>query len=153
MKSDLSRFVEAQQDTYESALSELRSGVKRGHWMWFIFPQLRGLGRSETSQYYGVADIAEAEAYLRHPVLGRRLLDCANTVLGLGDVTVNAVFGYPDDLKFISSMTLFCSTPGAPDVFQRALMKFNAGKRDTVTLDLLASANNAPLHSKWPLPR
>lgn len=148
MKSDLSRFVEAQQDTYKSALSELQSGVKRGHWMWFIFPQLRGLGRSEMSQYYAVSDIAEAEDYLQHPVLGRRLVDCTNTVLGLGDVTANAVFGSPDDLKFISSMTLFCSARGAPDVFQRALMKFNAGKRDSATIDLLTSANNAPVLPK-----
>lgn len=107
--------------------------------MWFIFPQLRGLGHSEKSRYYGIADIAEAEAYLRHPVLGRHLLDCTNAVLGLTDASANAVFGHPDDLKFISSMTLFCSIPGASDVFHCALMKFNAGKRDTVTLDLLAN--------------
>jgi uncharacterized protein (DUF1810 family) len=146
MKSNLSRFVEAQQDTYEAALSELQSGNKRGHWMWFIFPQLRGLGHSETSRYFGIADIAEAEAYLRHPTLGRRLLDCTNTVLGLTDVSANAVFGHPDDLKFISSMTLFCSIPGASDVFHRTLIKFNAGKKDTVTLGLLANAQNEPPH-------
>ena len=107
--------------------------------MWFIFPQLRGLGQSEKAQYYGIANIAEAAAYLRHSILGHRLAECTNAVLGLGDVSANAVFGYPDDLKFISSMTLFCSIPGASEIFHRALVKFNAGMRDRATLNLLSN--------------
>lgn len=136
MESDLSRFTVAQTDTYQSALRELKSGRKRSHWMWFIFPQLRGLGRSETSRHYGIADIAEATAYLSHPVLGNRLQECTNTLLGL-NVSASSVFGYPDDLKFISCMTLFSKVPDAPDVFQRALAKFNHGEPDQATLDIL----------------
>lgn len=115
--------------------------------MWFIFPQLHGLGRSETSQHFGISDIAEAEAYLQHPTLGPRLLDCTSAVLGLAGVSANAVFDYPDDIKFISSMTLFSSVPEASDVFHRALMIFNAGKKDAATLALLAKAKNAQLRS------
>jgi uncharacterized protein (DUF1810 family) len=140
MQPDLSRFVTAQQAVYESVLRELKAARKQSHWMWFIFPQLQGLGRSASSRYYGIADISEAEAYLAHPVLGSRLLQCTNTVLGLKDVSANAIFGYPDDLKFVSCMTLFAAVPGAPAVFQQALMKFNAGKPDKATQDILGGS-------------
>ena len=137
MNFDDSRFIAAQQTTYASALIELRAGHKRGHWMWFIFPQLRSLGRSETARMFGLEDLAEAESYLRHPVLGQRLIDATNTVLDSGDNSLRDIFGYPDDLKFISSMTLFSATNQAPKIFQQALQKFNAGQPDPLTLALL----------------
>lgn len=136
MTFDLSRFIDAQQDTYTSALAELRAGRKRGHWMWFIFPQLRGLGHSETSRFYGIENFAEATAYLKHPILGRRLIECTSTVLWLGNISLRDLFGSPDDLKFISSMTLFSLVIGTPDVFNKALAKFNDGKPDPITLRL-----------------
>ena len=136
MTFDLSRFIDAQQGTYANALAELLGGLKRGHWMWFIFPQLRGLGHSETSMFYGIANIAEAEAYLKHPILGRRLIECTNAVLRLGNTSLRHLFGFPDNLKFISSMTLFSLIADAPDAFGKALVKFNNGKPDPVTLRL-----------------
>lgn len=101
MTHDLSRFINAQQNTYASALSELRAGCKQGHWMWFICPQLRGLGHSETSRFYGIANISEAFDYLQHPILGHRLIECANSVLQLGNISLHHIFGFPDNLKFI----------------------------------------------------
>ncbi|MBS4095832.1 MAG: DUF1810 domain-containing protein [Sulfuricella sp.] len=143
MPSDLSRFIDAQRTEYEPALSELRSGKKRGHWMWFIFPQISGLGVSETSRYYGVANIDEATEYLNHPVLGRRLIDCTNAVMAISDSTIDTIFGTPDNLKFISSMSLFSCVKGAPEVFQCALDRFNKGNRDRFTVEILSKqANN-----------
>jgi uncharacterized protein (DUF1810 family) len=138
MTSALSRFTEAQQDSYADALAELRAGRKRSHWMWFVFPQLRGLGHSETAHYYGIADLAEAAAYLGHPVLGPRLVECTQAVLALGNTTLNDLFGHPDELKFISSMTLFSQVPGAPAAFGQALARFNQGRPDPATLQRLA---------------
>ena len=136
---ELGRFLEAQRDVYDTALSELRAGRKRSHWMWFVFPQLRGLGRSAMSHHYGIAGRAEAEAYLRHPELGSRLVECTGAVLALPpSMGLHDVFGSPDDMKFISSMTLFRSVTGAADVFDRALARFNGGKPDPVTERLLA---------------
>jgi uncharacterized protein (DUF1810 family) len=137
MTIELSRFIEAQQDTYAAALAELRSGRKHGHWMWFIFPQLRGLGRSETARWFGIADLAEAEAYITHPVLGARLIECTNAVYASANISLRDLFGYPDDMKFISCMTLFSAVAHAPDIFRQALTKFNAGKPDPLTLDLI----------------
>jgi len=111
--------------------------------MWFIFPQISGLGVSETSRYYGVANIDEATEYLNHPVLGRRLIDCTNAVMAISDSTIDTIFGTPDNLKFISSMSLFSCVKGAPEVFQCALDRFNKGNRDRFTVEILSKqANN-----------
>ena len=112
---DLGRFVEAQRDDYEQALAEIRGGRKRSHWMWYIFPQYDGLGSSSTSRRYAIKSVAEAEAYLRHPVLGPRLVDCAEAVVGVEGRSAHDIFGSPDDLKLRSSATLFAcvSPPGS----------------------------------------
>lgn len=134
----LTRFVEAQRDVYEAARRELQDGRKRSHWMWFVFPQMRGLGRSAMADHYGVASLAEARAYLRHPVLGPRLRDCARLVLEADAPNLRAIFGSPDDLKFASSMTLFEAAAGADeDVFARVLDRWCGGERDARTLELL----------------
>ena len=137
---DLDRFVEAQAGVYEQACAELRAGRKRSHWMWFVFPQIRGLGSSEMAVRYGISGREEARAYLDHPVLGPRLLECAGIVVGLEGKTVGEIFGYPDDLKFHSSMTLFGEVEGpAERVFHQALKKYFGGKTDQATLERLAS--------------
>lgn len=120
----LDRFVAAQQDSYPVALSELRQGRKRSHWMWFIFPQLRGLGRSEMSHFYGIADLDEATRYLAHPVLGLRLVDCAGAVLTHRGTPAETIMGAVDAGKLQSSATLFSAVEGAPDVFDRILAEF-----------------------------
>ena len=120
----LDRFVEAQQDSYPVALSELRQGRKQSHWMWFIFPQLRGLGRSEMSHFYGIADLDEATRYLAHPVLGPRLVECAGAVLTHRGRPAEAIMGPVDAGKLRSSATLFGAVGGAPDVFDRILAEF-----------------------------
>jgi|SRR5580692_7857480 uncharacterized protein (DUF1810 family) len=135
---DLDRFVEAQAGVYEQACAELRAGRKRSHWMWFVFPQIRGLGSSEMAVRYGISGQEEARAYLDHPVLGPRLLECAGIVVGLEGKTVGEIFGYPDDLKFHSSMTLFGEVEGpAERVFHQALKKYFGGKTDQATLERL----------------
>lgn len=136
---DLKRFVDAQESSYESALEELRRGHKQTHWMWFIFPQLRGLGRSSTAQYYGVSSLNEARAYLNHPILGPRLKEATVTATRAPTSSLNALFGSPDDMKFKSSMTLFERANGDQDnVFGHALDKWCGGERDTATIQLLA---------------
>ncbi|WP_424926331.1 DUF1810 domain-containing protein [Agrobacterium pusense] len=137
MKFNLERFVTAQQNIYEVALSELQAGLKRSHWMWFIFPQLRGLGRSETARFYAISGRAEAEAYLTHPVLGPRLVECTTAMLWHTDLSAHDILGSPDDLKFRSSMTLFGAVAGRDLSFQAALDRFYAGVRDESTLRLL----------------
>lgn len=137
MKFNLERFVTAQQNIYEVALSELQAGLKRSHWMWFIFPQLRGLGRSETARFYAISGRAEAEAYLTHPVLGPRLVECTTAMLQHTDLSAHDILGSPDDLKFRSSMTLFGAVAGRDLPFQAALDMFYAGVRDESTLRLL----------------
>jgi|SRR5271169_5341148 len=137
---DLRRFVEAQGGVYGQVCAELRTGQKRSHWMWFVFPQIRGLGSSEMAVRYGISGREEARAYLDHPVLGPRLLECAGIVVGLEGKTVGEIFGYPDDLKFHSSMALFDEVEGpAERVFHQALKKYFGGKTDLATLELLAS--------------
>ncbi len=137
---DLQRFVEAQKTAYTVALEELRAGEKRSHWMWFTFPQLRGLGSSPTSTLYGIRSIKEAKAYLRHPSLGARLTECTEAVLAIQDKSVHYVFGSPDDQKFWSSMTLFSMATGAsPSSYSRALERFFDGQRDPGTLARLAT--------------
>lgn len=133
---DLNRFISAQEGIYDRVLAELKSGVKRSHWMWYIFPQLDGLAQSTTSKYYAIKSIEEALAYLNHPVLGSRLSECANTVLEIEGKTVSEIFGYPDDLKLKSSMTLF-SDVASDLVFIRVLDKYFQSERDDRTLQLL----------------
>jgi len=136
---DLKRFVDAQESTYESALAELRQGRKHTHWMWFIFPQLRGLGRSSTAEYYGLSSLDEARAYLEHPILGQRLDAVTVAATSAPASSLNALFGSPDDMKFKSSMTLFeRAAPDADNIFSLALDKWCSGQRDTATLQLLA---------------
>ena len=133
---NLSRFVSAQEKIYDRVLAELSNGRKQSHWMWYIFPQLDGLAQSATSKYYAIKSREEAIAYLNHPVLGRRLRECANTVLAIEGKTVLEIFGYPDDLKLKSSMTLF-SAMTKNSVFINVLDKYFQSKRDNLTLQLL----------------
>ena len=135
---NLQRFVEAQAAVFEQARSELAAARKRSHWMWFIFPQIHGLGTSATAQRYAISGLDEARAYLAHPVLGDRLRECTALVNAIPNATLETIFGYPDDLKFHSSITLFAEAASADDgVFAEALQRFFAGKRDAATLDRL----------------
>jgi uncharacterized protein (DUF1810 family) len=134
---DLQRFVRAQEGTYERALSEIKSGKKQSHWMWFVFPQFDGLGWSATSRRYGIKSLAEARAYLTHPVLGPRLIECAEALLSLQDLTASDVFGYPDELKLQSSATLFAQASPSGSVFHRILDKYFDGRPDEATLRLI----------------
>lgn len=131
---DLERFVRAQAPVYDTVLKELRAGRKRSHWMWFIFPQLAGLGRSEMAQRYAIASLDEAAAYLLHPVLGARLRECAALVLAVPGATVDEIFGHPDNMKFHSSMTLFSAVPGTDPVFRANLDKYFSGAPDAPTM-------------------
>ncbi|BCJ46827.1 hypothetical protein GCM10010168_36510 [Actinoplanes ianthinogenes] len=133
---DLERFVRAQDGVHEQARAELAAGSKRSHWMWFVFPQLAGLGSSPTAQAYAIRDLAEARAYLAHPVLGPRLVECAETLLAVEDRTAAQIFGYPDDLKLRSSMTLFAEAADDPAVFRQVLDRYYDGP-DPRTLQLL----------------
>jgi len=137
---DLQRFVTAQAPVFATVCDELRAGEKESHWMWFIFPQLRALGRSSMAKHYGLADLAEAQAYWRHPVLGERLRLCTTLVLGVKDKSAHDIFGSPDDLKLRSCMTLFeAAAPGAAGL-ARVLERYYAGKRDAATLQLLGKS-------------
>ena len=133
---DLERFVEAQNPVYEQACAELRAGSKQSHWMWFVFPQLKGLGHSSMAARFGIASLKEAEAYLRHPILGPRLIECTRLVTSVKGRSVEEIFGYPDHLKFHSSMTLFAQVGGG--VFVEALEKFFGGRLDGLTLERAA---------------
>ncbi|MBE9608236.1 DUF1810 domain-containing protein [Chitinilyticum piscinae] len=134
---DLERFVVAQEAYYATALAELRAGKKRSHWMWFVFPQLAGLGRSETARFYALSGREEAQAFLAHPLLGTRLLECTAAVLALPAPDLLQLFGRPDDLKFVSSMTLFAALSPPGSVFGQALQHCRACP-DARTLALLA---------------
>lgn len=137
---DLDRFVMAQAPVYDIALAELIGGRKLTHWMWFVFPQLRGLGRSSMAHRYGIASLDEARAYLAHPVLGPRLRECVTAVLDCGETDPGVIFGSPDDMKFISSMTLFSLAAGGDaSLFAAGLAKFGSGGRDARTMALLGS--------------
>ena len=135
----LQRFLEAQDGIYDDALAELRAGRKRTHWMWFVFPQVAGLGFSSTAAYYAIADLAEARAYLEHPLLGARLEECARALLGVTGRTAHEILGSPDDLKLRSSMTLFAQVAGPRSVFRDVLERYYGGEADARTLALLAS--------------
>ena len=134
---DLARFVRAQESVYDQALSEIRSGRKRSHWMWYIFPQFVGLGSSSTSRQYAITSVAEAEAYLRHPVLGPRLLECCQAALGVEGRSALDVFGSPDDLKLQSCATLFAGVSPTGCVFERILDRYFGSERDDKTLRLV----------------
>ena len=137
---DLERFLTAQAPVFTTALAELKAGRKRSHWMWFIFPQLRGLGHSSTAMFYGLSSLDEARAYLAHPTLGPRLHLCTEAVLGITDSTLNSIFGSPDDLKFCSSMTLFSHAAGeTQSTFRQALDRYCDGRTDGRTLALLGA--------------
>lgn len=135
--ADLQRFIDAQQSSYAAALSEMRAGRKRSHWMWYIFPQLQGLGYSETARFYAIRDRAEAAAYLAHPVLGPRLLEICRALLALESSDATRLMGSPDDVKLRSSMTLFAALEDTNPVFQLVLDKFFDGQKDSKTLQLL----------------
>jgi uncharacterized protein (DUF1810 family) len=134
---DLNRFVQAQEDDYERALSELKSGRKRSHWMWYIFPQFDGLGFSTTSKRYSIKSVAEAKAYLSHPILGPRLTECVEAVLSVEGRSAHEIFGSPDDMKLRSCATLFASISPKSSIFDQLLEKFFQGERDGKTLRLL----------------
>ena len=134
----LQRFVDAQAPVYAQAREELARGRKTSHWMWFVFPQLRELGRSQMARRYGIASRVEAAAYLAHPLLGARLLECTRLMLGVEGKSAHDVLGSPDELKFRSSMTLFAALPNAPTDFVAVLARYFAGNPDPATLDLLA---------------
>ena len=137
---DLERFVKAQNPVIQNVLQELRTGYKQSHWMWFVFPQLRGLGHSPIAQHYSIADLEEARAYLEHAVLGARLQECVEVVLAVSGRTLHDIFGSPDDIKFRSSMTLFAFAGGNGKLFRQALDRYCGGQMDWATIDLLKSA-------------
>lgn len=134
---DLTRFVEAQQRDYRQALDELCAGAKRSHWIWYVFPQLRGLGRSEMAEHYGISGLDEARAYLAHPLLGPRLEDCARALLSHRGRPVRQIMGSPDDLKLRSSMTLFHAAAPTQPLFAEVLQAFYDGEQDAATLQRL----------------
>lgn len=136
---DLSRFVDAQASVYAKVLSELKNGQKQTHWMWYVFPQLDGLGHSSTARYYSIQNLAEARAYLSHPLLGARLIECANLVLDITGSSAHEIFGYPDEMKLHSCMTLFANVEGSDSVFSRVLDKYYQGNKDALTLQLLGN--------------
>jgi uncharacterized protein (DUF1810 family) len=139
---NLSRFVEAQTAIHESALAELRRGLKTSHWMWFVFPQIAGLGQSPTARFYAIGGLDEARAYLAHPVLGPRLIEMVEAILALPGRDANAVFGSPDDLKLRSCLTLFRAADPEESAFQSALDKYFGGEGDPLTLARLKGASD-----------
>ena len=139
---ELNRFVRAQEESYEQALSELERGRKQSHWMWYVFPQFEGLGSSPTSKLYSIKSEAEARAYLEHPVLGPRLAECAEAMLAVDGKSARAILGSPDDMKLKSCATLFAHVSPPGSVFERLLDKFYDGERDGATLRLLSTARD-----------
>lgn len=133
----LQRFLDAQKNDYAIALSEIKDGRKRSHWMWYIFPQIHGLGFSETSKFYSIKSWDEAKEYYQHPVLGKRLIEISRALLNLSTNSAHVVFGSPDDLKLKSSMTLFAWLPKTDPVFQSILKKFFQGEEDEKTLAII----------------
>ena len=134
---DLARFVDAQRRMFDIACEELRQGRKQSHWMWYVFPQIKGLGSSPMAIKYAISSIVEADAYLGHPILGPRLRHCTGLVMLIKGRSIEQIFGYPDDLKFRSSMTLFANTTSENQIFKDALQEYFAGKLDQLTLDRL----------------
>ena len=138
---NLTRFVEAQNPIYDRVCSELRRGRKTSHWMWFIFPQIEGLGFSGTSRRYAISGLEEARAYLEHPLLGARLEECTGLVCAVRDRTIQDILGSPDDLKFCSCMTLFCQVSSEPNIFEAALNRYFSGHPDPLTLGRIREAD------------
>ncbi len=138
----LDKFIIAQDPIHLKAQHELEAGRKTSHWMWYIFPQLAGLGSSETSKYYSLANLKEAELYLRHPVLGTRLISMANILLKLPGQHAHEIFGSPDDMKLKSCMTLFSLVPGSDPAFSKVLEKYFDGQKDHKTLKILEDLNS-----------
>lgn len=134
---NLDRFVEAQAPVYDRALAELKAGRKQSHWMWFVFPQLSGLGHSPMAQHYAIQNLAEARTYLTHPLLGTRLRECTQAALNVDGKTGREIFGAPDDLKFRSSMTLFARAAPDENLFRAALEKYFDGEEDRLTVEKL----------------
>jgi uncharacterized protein (DUF1810 family) len=134
---NLNRFLQAQEHVYSNVLTELQSGHKTTHWMWFIFSQIEGLGHSATARLYAIKSLDEASHYLNHPVLGARLVECSEIVLGIQDRSITDIFGWPDDLKLKSSMTLFSCVANSNPVFGKVLDRYFQGERDTRTAELL----------------
>ncbi|MGK7873483.1 MAG: DUF1810 domain-containing protein [Xenococcaceae cyanobacterium] len=134
---NLQRFIDAQEPIYEDVLNELKLGRKSSHWMWYIFPQIKGLGRSWTAQEFAISSLEEAEAYLKNPILGSRLRQCTQLVLNIEGRKIKEIFGYPDYLKFRSSMTLFFYATKDNQIFKDALLKYFESKPDRLTLDIL----------------
>lgn len=137
MAADLSRFLKAQERDYAQALREIQSGRKRSHWMWYIFPQIQGLGFSSTAQFYAIENLQEAKDYLAHPVLGARLKEISSALLQLDGLTASEIFGYPDDLKLRSSMTLFRLADLDCEIFQAVLDKYYDGEADNKTIRIV----------------
>jgi uncharacterized protein (DUF1810 family) len=134
----LNRFIKAQDESYDEIIRELKNGDKVTHWMWYVFPQIACLGQSATAKFYAIQDPGEAQAYLDHPILGKRLLECTQIVISLRGKSALAIFGDVDAMKFRSSMTLFMSVAGSDSVFQEALEKYFKGEPDRKTLDILS---------------
>ncbi len=134
---NLQRFVDAQEPVFEQVLAELRQGRKRSHWMWFIFPQIQGLGHSAMARRYAISSLEEARAYLEHPVLGPRLRECVRLLMQIEGQSIKQILGYPDDLKFRSCLTLFSQATGDNQIFLDALEKFYGGEPDLLTLEQL----------------
>jgi uncharacterized protein (DUF1810 family) len=134
----LGRFINAQNESFEEIIQELKNGEKVTHWMWYVFPQIAGLGESATAKFYAIQDPSEAQAYLDHPILGKRLLECTKIVISLRSKSALVIFGDVDAMKFRSSMTLFMSVAGSDSVFQEAIEKYFEGEPDRATLDILS---------------
>ena len=139
---DLHRFIEAQNGIYEQALAELKTGRKRSHWIWFIFPQIAGLGTSSMAEKYAIRSAEEASAYLADPILGSRLLRCVEAILSINDRSAHDIMGAPDDLKLCSSMTLFAAVSDHGSPFHKAIERFYDGKFDERTISILSAGNN-----------
>lgn len=140
----LQRFVDAQEGVYPQAIAELRAGRKRSHWMWFVFPQVAGLGTSHMARKYAIGSQAEAEAYFNHPLLGPRLHECAEALLAVEGRTAHEIMGSPDDVKLRSSLTLFAAIAGEDSVFEAVLRKYFGGERDERTQEFLAADRGPP---------
>lgn len=138
-KYNLKRFLDAQESKFQSALNEVKNGRKQSHWMWFIFPQIQGLGFSETSKFYAIKDIEEARLYLEHFVLGSRLIEISKALLAVEGRTANQIFGSPDDLKLKSCMTLFSSIQNTNPIFETVLKKYFNGTKDQKTIQIIQS--------------
>ena len=138
----LVRFLEAQNQVYLKALSEIKKGKKQSHWMWYIFPQIMGLGSSENAKFYGIANLEEAVDYLAHPVLGKHLIEITEVLLQINGKSATEIFGTPDDIKLQSSMTLFAYVPAANPIFNQVLQKYFQGLQDEYTLEILNKHSN-----------